>query len=112
MAERRFNLEPPDLQVSFAHRLVSLQKTHLQPALLETVGSLDVAALDAEIARLVPAQGLKALAGAGLRAEMVFALPTVLIARPDAADVLQVIAGLQPERVLQQQVWTRPFLQS
>lgn len=93
MAERRFNLEPPDLQVSFAHRLVSLQKTHLQPALLETVGSLDVAALDAEIARLVPAQGLKALAGAGLRAEMVFALPTVLIARPTLLTYYRSLLG-------------------
>ncbi len=82
MAERRFSLAPPDLQVSFAIRLASLQQTHLQPALLETVSQLDVAALDVEIAQFVPSPCLGVLAGVGLRAELVFALPTVLAARP------------------------------
>lgn len=93
MAERTFHLKPPKLQISFAHRLVTLQQTHLQPALLETVGGLDIVELDAEIAKLVPAQGLKLLAAAGLRAEMLFVLPLVLKSRPALLTYYRTLLG-------------------
>ncbi|CAN5538115.1 hypothetical protein BH10PSE16_BH10PSE16_29970 [soil metagenome] len=93
MTERSFYLESPKLQITFAHRLVTLQQTHLQPALLETLGSLDIVELDAEIARLVPAQGLKLLAAAGLRAEMLFVLPLVLTARPALLTYYRTLLG-------------------
>ena len=93
MPERTFRLDPPKLQISFAHRLVTLQQTHLQPALLETVGGLDIVELDAEIARLAPAQGLKLLAGAGLRAEVLFVLPLVLKSRPALLTYYRTLLG-------------------
>lgn len=93
MTEHRFHLESPKLQITFAHRLVTLQQTHLQPALLETVGSLDIVELDAEIAKLVSAQGLKLLAAAGLRAEMLFVLPLVLKARPALLTYYRTLLG-------------------
>lgn len=70
-----FQLAPPELQVVFAHRLVALQKTHLQSALFKTVANLDIAALDKQLAQVMPAQALQKLASFGLRGEALFMVP-------------------------------------
>jgi hypothetical protein len=65
----------------------------LQPALLETVGRLDIAELDAQAAAFVPKDGLRLLASAGMRSEMVFALPMVLEARPTLLTYYRALLG-------------------
>ncbi|MBI5907791.1 MAG: XcyI family restriction endonuclease [Burkholderiales bacterium] len=65
-----FQLAPPELQVVFAHRLVELQKTHLQSALLKTVADLDITALDKQLAAVMPVAALQKLAAFGLRGEL------------------------------------------
>ena len=88
-----FQLAPPELQVVFAHRLVALQKTHLQSALLKTVADLDIVALDKQLATVMPAEGLQKLASLGLRGEALFMAPMVLKARPTLLTYYRTLLG-------------------
>lgn len=93
MARAAIVLAPPDLQIAFAHRLAALRKTHLQPALLETVATLDIAALDRELSDYASGGALKRLAGLGLRGETLFVTPMVLRARPGLLTYYRTLLG-------------------
>lgn len=93
MAKPSFLLTPPELQIGFAHRLVALQQTHLQPALLKTVADLDIAALDKQLAGVMPAKALQKLASFGLRGEALFVSPMVLQARPTLLTYYRTLLG-------------------
>lgn len=88
-----FQLAPPELQVVFAHRLVELQKTHLQSALLKTVADLDITALDKQLAAVMPVAALQKLASFGLRGEALFMAPMVLQARPTLLTYYRTLLG-------------------
>ena len=93
MTKPSFLLTPPELQIGFAHRLVALQQTHLQPALLKTVADLDIAALDKQLAGVMPAQALQKLASFGLRGEALFVAPMVLQAKPTLLTYYRTLLG-------------------
>ena len=93
MASRAIVLAPPDLQIAFAHRLAVLQKTQLQPALLETVAGLDIATLDRQLADFAPGKALQKLAALGLRGETLFLTPLVLRARPALLTYYRTLLG-------------------
>lgn len=82
MTKPLFLLTPPELQIGFAHWLVALQQTHLQPALLKTVADMDIAALDQQLVDVMPAKALQKLASFGLRGEALFLAPMVLPVKP------------------------------
>lgn len=93
MTKPLFLLTPPELQIGFAHRLVAMQQTHLQPALLKTVAVLDIAALDKQLADVMPAQALQKLASFGLRGEALFVAPMVLYAQPTLLTYYRTLLG-------------------
>ncbi len=93
MTKPSFLLTPPELQIGFAHRLVALQQTHLQPALLKTVADLDIAALDKQLAGVMPAKALQKLASFGLRGEALFVAPMVLRAQPTLLTYYRTLLG-------------------
>jgi hypothetical protein len=93
MANPVFRLPPPTLQIGFAHRLVALSQTHLQPALLATAATLDIAELDRQLASSAPPKALQKLAAVGLRGEALFATPLVLTARPSLLTYYRTVLG-------------------
>lgn len=101
MAKAALQLEPPDLQIGFAHRLIALRQTHLQPALLHTVATLDIAALDAQLAAVAPAEGLQKLASLGLRGEALFSSPMILQAKPTLLTYYRTMLGYSQKEFYQ-----------
>ncbi len=93
MDKPSFLLAPPELQIGFAHRLVALQQTHLQPALLKTVATLDIAALDQQLVEVMPPKALQRLASFGLRGESLFMAPMVLRAKPTLLTYYRTLLG-------------------
>ena len=65
----------------------------LLEALHQTVGTLDIAELDRELARLVPSPALARLAGLGLRAETYFPTPAILNAKPSLLGYYRLLYG-------------------
>jgi hypothetical protein len=89
-----FTLPVPDTQIGFATRLLEARRTYLQDAMFEAVSRLgDVRVLDHEAHVLAPAAGLRVLAARGLRAEVAFALPTVLRANPRLIGYYRLVLG-------------------
>ena len=101
MARAALQLAPPELQIGFAHRLVALRQTHLQPALLLTVVALDIAVLDAQLAAVAPAEGLRKLASLGLRGEALFSVPMVLQAKPTLLTYYRTLLGYSQKEFYQ-----------
>lgn len=65
----------------------------MQDALSETVRRLNVPEIDGELAAYVPAHSLTALAGHGLRGEMIFPVPVVLAANPRLLGYYRLLYG-------------------
>lgn len=93
MTQATFHLPDPDLQIAFSDRLTVARTEFLQPALLAAVVRCDVRELDSEAHSLVPGAALQTLAGRGLRAELVFALPTVLRTNPRLLAYYRLVLG-------------------
>lgn len=93
MGKPVFRLPAPTLQIGFAHKLVALRQTHLQPALLATAATLDIAELDRQLASVAPPQSLQKLASVGLRGEALFATPLLVSARPALLTYYRTLLG-------------------
>lgn len=89
----KFNFPPPDLQIRFAHSLQRFRSISLQRALLDTVSKMDIVALDKQLATYVPAADMGTLATFGLRAELMFAVPSVLEANPYLLGYYRLLMG-------------------
>ena len=87
------NVPSPALQIEFAAALSEIRRLHLQDALSETVSGLTVPEIDKELATHVPAKSLAALAGHGLRGEMMFPVPVVLAANPRLLGYYRLLYG-------------------
>ncbi len=83
----------PQLQIEFTAALAEIRALYLQGALTETVRSLSVPNIDRELASYVPPHSLAALAGHGLRGEMMFPVPTVLTANPRLLAYYRLLYG-------------------
>jgi hypothetical protein len=83
----------PELQVDFAASLARIRHLYLQDALSETVRGLDITEIDRELAQHVPGASLAALAGNGLRGELMFPVPVVLLANPRLLGYYRLLYG-------------------
>lgn len=93
MTKPTLRFPSPQLQIDFAFALRKFRVLYLQEALLTTVGSLDIATLDAELAEYVPAIDLISLARCGLRGELLFATPSILNANPYLLGYYRLLLG-------------------
>lgn len=101
MARAEFKLAAPDLQIGFAHRLLALRQTHLQPALLNAVSTLDIALLDQQLASIAPSEAMRKLAALGMRGEAMFAAPMVLQANPRLLTYYRTLLGYSQKEFYQ-----------
>jgi hypothetical protein len=83
----------PQLQIEFTAALAEIRVRYLQDALNETVRALSVPDIDRELASYVPSHSLAALAGHGLRGEMMFPVPVVLAANPRLLGYYRLLYG-------------------
>lgn len=83
----------PDLQIAFARRLAELRETMLLDALLAVVAKTDIAVIDEELRRIAPLPDLQRLAAAGLRGELLFAVPSVIEASPRLLGYYRLLLG-------------------
>jgi hypothetical protein len=88
-----FNLPPPDLQVSFALKLIEARSRFLQDALKAAVRALDIVELDRQLATHAPRASLSLLASHGLRGELVFPVPLVLEKSPRLLGYYRLLFG-------------------
>ncbi len=87
------NVPDPELQINFATSLARLRHLCLQDALSETVRGLDLTKIDRELAVHVQGNSMAALAAHGLRGEMIFPVPIVLIANPRLLGYYRLLYG-------------------
>jgi len=83
----------PDLQIEFYKRLLQLKDHFLLDALLKTVGQLDTALIDKDLAAFASVASLRKLASWGLRGELLFPVPTVLTANPHLLGYYRLLLG-------------------
>ncbi|HEX9199804.1 MAG TPA: XcyI family restriction endonuclease [Acidobacteriaceae bacterium] len=88
-----FHIPDPDLQIDFAAHLREIRRQYLQDALNETVRGLAIPEIDSELATHVPSHSLSALAGHGLRGELMFPVPIVLAANPRLLGYYRLLYG-------------------
>lgn len=86
-------IPPPQQQIDFSFALAQIRSLFLQDALLSTVEQLEISSIDHELNRMVPKQCLKALARQGLRGELVFPVPCVLMANPRLLGYYRLLLG-------------------
>ncbi len=83
----------PDLQIDFSFALEQLRKSFLQEGLKETVANLQIALIDQELSALVPSKFLSILACRGLRGELVFPVPCLLLKNPRLLGYYRLLLG-------------------
>lgn len=88
-----FHFAPPTQQVGFFLSLSEARKHFLQESLGETVALLDIARVDKELTKLAPKKQIAGLAKQGLRGELVFAVPSILVANPRLLTYYRLLLG-------------------
>lgn len=83
----------PDLQIDFSFALEQLRKSFLQDGLKETVANLQVSDIDKELSAFVPPKFLATLACRGLRGELVFPVPCLLLKNPKLLGYYRLLLG-------------------
>lgn len=86
-------IPPPQRQVDFALALEQIRTSLLQEALAVTVGTLDIARLDAELTKFSSKRGVAKFASHGLRGELLFATPYLLAANPRLLAYYRLLLG-------------------
>jgi hypothetical protein len=88
-----YKIPAPDLQVDFSLALAEIRNLLLQDALSATVRTLDITEVDKQLAAIVPKESLAALAGHGLRGELLFPVSLVLEANPRLLGYYRLLYG-------------------
>lgn len=83
----------PEQQIDFAFSLKNIRSLYLQNALLETVREMDIVELDRELANFISNEDLAKLAQHGMRAELMFAVPSVLKTNPYLLGYYRLLMG-------------------
>lgn len=94
----------PSVQLGFYERLVGAQAECLMPALLEHVASIDLTQLDRELHSFVGAQRLRHVASFGLRGELLFPVPYLLMGKPSLIAYYRLLLGFS-----QKEFYKPPF---
>lgn len=90
---RPISLELPTLQVSFAEALENARSSYLQEALRQVVLKLTAPMIDQELALYADTEALTALAARGIRGELVFPVPSILLACPQLIAYYRLLLG-------------------
>jgi hypothetical protein len=99
----------PDLQIEFSVALAEIRRLFLQEALSDTVRTIDIASLDNEIAKFVPAGALKTMAAHGLRAELMFPVPMLFEANPRLLGYYRLLYGFSQKIFYTAETEVGPF---
>lgn len=93
MKEIAITVPTPQLQIDFSFALAQIRTLYLQDALFSTIEDMDIAVVDTELNKMVPASCLKALARHGLRGELLFPVPAVLSRNPYLLGYYRLLLG-------------------
>ncbi|MBI2425030.1 MAG: XcyI family restriction endonuclease [Candidatus Hydrogenedentes bacterium] len=88
-----FNVPSPDLQIEFSYALGQLRSLYLQDALAKALDDLEILELDRELSAYVPQENLRTLARHGLRGELIYPVPCVLVANPHLLGYYRLLLG-------------------
>lgn len=88
-----YKIPPPNLQVDFSLALAEIRNLLLQDALSATIKTLDITEVDKQLAAFVPKENLAALAGHGLRGELLFPVPLILESNPHLLGYYRLLYG-------------------
>lgn len=89
--------------------LLVYRRTVLHEALLVALTSLDPNVISAELTQFAPAAARKQLAGAGIRDEEVFAVPSVLRAEPRLLGYYRLVLGVPQKQMYRSETGIGPF---
>ncbi len=104
-----FETPLPDLQLSFYERLREISSTFLLEALLDAVSSVDIEVLDHELREFGTKDGLRKLAGWGLRGEIMFPIPSLLRANPSLLGYYRLLLGFSQKQLYGKDHGIGPF---
>ena len=91
MQEISFRL--PDTQINFAAALHEIRNVYLQDALLAAAASMDIETIDRELHQYADHGSLQLLARRGLRGELLFAVPGLLMNDPYLLGYYRLLLG-------------------
>lgn len=97
-----FETLKPDLQVAFYYRLQAVRDLHLREALRKAVEQVDLRALDAQLAKFVKPQPLRAISAQGLRGEVLFPVPCLLETDPHLLGYYRLLLGFSQKQCYSQ----------
>ncbi|MGI5818647.1 MAG: XcyI family restriction endonuclease [Armatimonadota bacterium] len=83
----------PTLQIGFFGRLRDDREERMLPALLATVEKVDIASLDDDLNSFAGADRIRFVAGRGLRGELVYATPCLILANPRLLGYYRLLLG-------------------
>jgi hypothetical protein len=104
-----FKIPPPDTQIDFSVALATVRKQYLQDALSETVETLDISEVDKLLAATVPKKCLAALAGHGLRGELMFPVTLLLETNPRLLGYYRLLYGFSRKEFYQSETGLSRF---
>ncbi len=107
--DRMLNPPGPSRQVAFYQLLVAARKQWFIDALSEALKSLDQTIVKNEIREYVCADAQRLLAGAGLRDEYVFPVPSVLMAKPSLVGYYRMLLGAPQKSFYKGSTGMAPF---
>jgi XcyI restriction endonuclease len=84
----------PDVQISFAKLLVDFRRLCLTEAIREAVRVVSLEDLDSQLREYAPPESLRRLASFGLRGELVFPTPLILVQSPGLLAYYRLLFGI------------------
>src|SRR6266700_829727 len=87
------NLPSSKPQANVASYLEEFRKIYLQQALANAIQSVDLRLINQELDELAPSRDLRRLASHGIRGEFVFAVPTILLTKPNLLGYYRLLLG-------------------
>ena len=93
MKRKPIKIPPPELQIDFSYLLSQIRNEYLQEALSETVEKMNIPKIDKELADFVLTTDLALLASRGLRGELIYALPCILLVNPRLLGYYRLLLG-------------------
>ena len=83
----------PDLQVAFYRKLKSINDQYLYQALSDTVKQIFIPDIDKQLAEYVDHEALKKVASFGLRGEIFFPVPCIILSNPKLLGYYRLLLG-------------------
>jgi hypothetical protein len=94
----RFDFPPPARQIYVRTFLSQARGTVLHEAVRAAAAQVDPTTLRHEMASYVPAPGLQAVQGSGVRDELIFATPCILLQAPTVLGYYRLLLGASQKR--------------